>query len=130
MSKSQLILYNTVLNPAKNWIVEDIEKYLATVEEDTYDVGTVRYIEPKLSQSIVLKGTSADLSGLGFNYAKVTTVEETGTHTEYYYVQSLEWAGKKSIKVNMLLDTLNTLGVSMVDYMTAQTSIVREHQNR
>ncbi len=129
MSKSQLTLYNTVLNPSKNWIVEDLEKYLATLE-DPYNVGTVRYIEPKLAQTIVLKGSSQDLSGLGYNYAKVVTTEDYGTHTEYYFVQSLEWASRKSIKVNMLMDTLNTLGVSMIDKMNAQTSIIREHQDR
>lgn len=128
MSKSNLTLYNTILNVAKNWIVEDIEKYLAALT--AYDVGEVRYIEPKLVQTIVLKGTSADLSGLGYNYAKVVTKEESGTHTEYYFVQSLEWAGKKSIKVNMVLDTLNTLGLTPIDYMTDKTAIIREHRDR
>lgn len=123
--KSRLILYKTDLDTAKNWIIEDIEEYLK--ECDFKIIGEVRWIEPKLVQTIVLKGNQNQLSGLGYNYARVSD-----DHSVYYYfVQSLEWASNKSIKCTLLLDTLNNLGSEFIsDNITNKTSIIREHQDR
>lgn len=48
-------------------------------------------------------------------------------HTEYYFITSYDWGGKKGITLNLQLDTLNTVGGTE---MTDTTQILREHQDR
>lgn len=128
---SKIILYATDLAPNLNYIIEDINAYLSTKASST--ATTVRYIEPKLQQTIVLKRTQSILAtGLEYNYAKVVTDTDSGTQsTQYYFVQSLDWGSRKSVRVNLLLDTLNTLSSSYIErYCDSKTTIIREHQNR
>ena len=128
---SKIKLYATDLAPNLNYIIEDIDAYLSTKSNTA--TTTVRYIEPKLQQTIVLKRAQSVLStGLEYNYAKVTTETDSGaTSTQYYFVQSLEWGSRKSVRVNLLLDTLNTLSSSYIEkYCDSKTTIIREHQNR
>ena len=131
MAKSNITLYKTDLAPNLNYIIESIGDYLHTCSSQ--EIGEVRYIEPKLQQTIVLKCDQSLLhTGLNYNYAKVTTRDATGpTTTAFYFVQSLDWASRKTIRVQLMLDTLNTLSS---DYITShcddRTTIVREHRDR
>lgn len=131
MAKSNITLYKTDLAPNLNYIIESIGDYLHTCSSQ--EIGEVRYIEPKLQQTIILKCDQSLLhTGLNYNYAKVTTRDSTGPIiTNFYFVQSLEWASRKTIRVQLMLDTLNTLSS---DYITRhcddRTAIVREHRDR
>lgn len=124
MSKSKITLYQTRLSYNSNWQIDDIEDYLNTCK--SLDIGEVRYTEPKLSQVIVIKKPQSNLVGLSYNYAKI----KDDTFTWYAFVQSLDWGSKNSIKVTLALDTMNTVGYALIDHMTSQTSIIREHINR
>lgn len=124
MSKSKITLYQTRLSYNSNWQIDDIEDYLNTCK--SLDIGEVRYTEPKLSQVIVIKKPQSNLVGLSYNYAKI----KDDSFTWYAFVQSLDWGSKNSIKVTLALDTMNTVGYALIDHMTSQTSIIREHINR
>ena len=124
MSKSNITFYQTRLAFNSNWQIDDIESYLNTCK--TLVIGDVRYTEPKLTQTIVIKKPQTALVGLDYNYAKITT----DNFTWYAFVQSLSWGSKQSIKVTLALDTMNTVGWALLDHLTEQTSIIREHQNR
>lgn len=124
MSKSNITFYQTRLAFNSNWQIDDIESYLNTCK--TLVIGDVRYTEPKLTQTIVIKKPQTALVGLDYNYAKITT----DSFTWYAFVQSLSWGSKQSIKVTLALDTINTVGWALLDHLTEQTSIIREHQNR
>lgn len=129
MSKSKIILYQTDLAPNLNYAIESIDKYLDNCWSS--DEMEVRYIEPKLRQTIVLKGTQSYLAtGLMYNYAKVITQDETYTTIQYYFVQSLDWGSHKSVKVNLYLDTLNTLKYYITNNLDDKTTIIREHRDR
>lgn len=92
----------------------------------------VKYVKPDLTNTIKVPRGQEYLAslGLGLNYLKVVTTEDSkilSEHTEYYFITSYDWGGKKGVTLNLLLDTLNTVGGTE---MTDTTQIIREHQDR
>lgn len=124
MSKSKITLYKTRLAPSLNYQLDDIDKYLDTCT--SYEVGEVRYTQPLLSQVIVIKKPQSTIMGLGYNYAKIVN----DGYVWYAFVQSVSWGSKGSVKLNVGLDTIHTIGTYIIDKMTSQTTIIREHINR
>lgn len=115
--------------PKRNFVVEDIETYLSTLEVITKS--NFQYIKPALSLSIKVDLTSyyylrLDNDG-NINYVSVND----GININYYFVVGRRWKGDSTLELDLKLDTLNTFNAQNGKLVfNDKTRILREHRDR
>lgn len=118
------------LQPQHNFIIDDIDRYLLTLDSDSFS--NVQFIRPALQTSLKIVMSSTNLSDFlpkntSYNYLKV---EQTNA-VYYYFIISKEWnSASSSIELILQLDTLNTFREGISFNYTERTHIKRRHFER
>ena len=132
---SSLTLYytstsaNWELLPHKLFVVDSIEDYLAT---KTYlSIANFQYQKPQLELSIVvdLSQTYAEPLNTSFKYVKIINEDQVGGRY-YYFVKNVEWRSKSAVRLNLVMDVLNTFKEGTHYAFKDSTKITREHKDR
>ena len=131
MSTTTLYLYsgsNWELLPEKLLIVDNIDDYLATKTATL--VNNFQYIKNQLELSIVLNASQVMAQPKHASYRYVKILDNDSGYTFYYYVKKVEWTAQSSIRLNLVMDVLNTYKEGTHYTFKANTRIIREHKNR
>ena len=115
------------LNPQNLFIVEDIEAYLAT---KSYKQVTLQYIKNELELGITLDNAQVNAQPKDniFRYVSIQNTGETSIY--YYFVKNVIWRSKSAIRIELVMDVLNTFKEGVNYTFKENTKITREHKDR
>ena len=113
--------------PARNFVVDDIETYLATLTKTT--ISAFQYLRNDLNLTIKinLSQVYTDSNSL-YNYNYLKVVQNSITY--YYFVIKKTQVAESTIAFELLMDTLNTYKWGSAFTVTNRTRVNREHKNR
>lgn len=124
MATSTIKIYRTVLTPARNALVDDLDAYLNSttlVYQDT----TFQYQKLGLDINIKINIDQNVISNHNFgNYA---VIEQDGKKW-YYFIMNTEWKGVSTVNLKLSLDSVNTFRGDLT--FTEKTTIQRQHKDR
>lgn len=125
MATSQIILYSTQIDPARNMVVEELDSYLANCPStSTYEI---MYVKPNLETNVNLPWPqSIGWVPSNSTYAKIIT----DSKPYYYFVTKVEWRAENVVGLTLALDTINTYWNDYRTQFTNRTHITRQHKNR
>lgn len=122
---SILKIYKTVLTPARNALVDNIEYYLAHEANLYHEELNFQYQRFDLDMTIVVKLPQEELTAQDVgNYVSFTQDGKTW----YYFVMSYAWRSTEALALNLSLDSVNTFRNDFV--MSPKTSLFRHHEDR
>lgn len=125
MATSQIILYSTKIDPARNMVIEELDSYLANCPStSTYDI---MYVKPNLETNVNLPWPqSIGWVPSNSTYAKIIT----DSKPYYYFVTKAEWRAENVVGLTLALDTINTYWNDYHTQFTNRTHITRQHKDR
>lgn len=142
MATTTLTLYKGCkLDRDKNFIVDNLEDYLATLETKVITkyqyqrFELIKFIKIDLSQDYATNSNDVSI-GKKWNYCKfVTPVGENGSATYYYFVTGYRQISQKTIELELAMDTLNTYSLGTTEnnnsyILSPKTTVKREHKDR
>lgn len=112
--------------------IEDIEAYLATISSSLVTtINNFQYIKTELEISIKLDMTQINAEVQNPSSIQYVSVQNTTNGARaYYFVKKRTSLSQKCIRLDLVLDVLNTY-TDGTDYIFKKnTRIVREHKNR
>lgn len=115
------------LIPNNLFIVDDIADYLATKSKKTI---TLQYIKNELELSLTIDNSqvNAQPKNMLFRYVSIQNTGESGIY--YYFVKNVVWRSKSAIRLELVMDVLNTFKEGTDYEFKANTKISREHKDR
>ncbi len=125
---STLYLYrDSNIIPSRNFIVDDIETYLATLTKIT--ISEFQYLRNDLNLSIKISKTQ-DFTDIitdnNYNYLKVV---QNGCNY-YYFIVKKSQISQSTIVLDLIMDTINTFKYDIDFEVLNRTKILREHKDR
>lgn len=134
MAYSTITLYKgCVIDPDDNFVVENVDKYLSTLQSLTFDDMQYQKNVTDLQMSIRLPINQSELSTAfkfdeSINYV---IIKNSDDEKEYcFFVVSRRWLSSSAIEYRLIADVLNTYKLN-VDYsFNKKTMIEREHRDR
>lgn len=139
--KATLYFYKTAINLIdKNFILESIESYLATLTPVTKtDFQYQRFELEKTIKVNMSQDYQLNIAGLTkYNYLKITTLDTSipaKTATYYYFIKSARQVSELTIEFTIVMDVLNTFQFSSTAAndkytLSDKTLVKREHKDR
>ena len=124
MATSKIRIYQTVLTPARNALVDDLDQYLNSLTP-TYSNNAFQYIKLDLDLTIKINNAQDKISGhsLG-NYVRI----EQDNKVWYYFIMNTDWKSANTIELKLSIDSINTFRNDLT--WSDKTSIQREHEDR
>ena len=124
MATSKVKIYQTVLTPARNALVDDLEAYLNSLTPTFTDL-TFQYIKLGLDINIKVPMPQGVISGhsLG-NYVRI----EQDNKVWYYFIMNTDWKSTNAVELKLSVDSINTFRNDLT--FTDKTLVGREHSNR
>ena len=124
MATSKVKIYQTVLTPARNALVDDLEAYLNSLTPTFTDL-TFQYIKLGLDINIKVPMPQGVISGhsLG-NYVRI----EQDNKVWYYFIMNTDWKSINAVELKLSVDSINTFRNDLT--FTDKTLVGREHGNR
>lgn len=124
MATSKIRIYQTVLTPARNALVDDLDQYLSWLTP-TYSNDAFQYIKLGLDLTIKINNAQNKISGhsLG-NYVRI----EQDNKVWYYFIMNTDWKSANTIELKLSIDSINTFRTDLT--WSDKTSIQREHEDR
>ena len=119
----------------RNFIVDDIADYLATLT-DTLTLLKFQYIKHSLTLSIKVNKSQTYLdykASNDYNYCSIQNSNEDGTGSEkiiYYFIDKMNWLSENTIKLDLIMDTINTFRITTDFTVSGRTTILRSHRDR
>ena len=116
------------LLPNKLLVVDSIEDYLAT--KTAYSISNFQYVKNELEI-----GINVDLSQ-SYSQPKATTsfkyvsIQNNGESIHYYFIKKIIWRSKSAIRLELVMDVLNTFKEGTDYVFKENTRIKREHKDR
>lgn len=142
---NSLKIYKTQLTPARNALLDDIEGYLANVEnrpdyytgedELVYANDDFQYVKPDLDVTIRIDlpiNNDRMFDSVG-NYARIEQSQGGGKASIwYYFIIGSKWTAQSTLELTLSLDTVNTFGEYLLDEgnWSDKTNIIREHEDQ
>ena len=129
------IYKDSLILEEKNFIVDDIEDYLATLTS-TITLSGFQYVKHGYSIQIKINKNQTYLDfkdSNDYNYVSIRNQQEDGTGKEkivYYFVTKMEWGASDTIRLNLVMDTINTFKKGVDFTLSNKTTIFREHRDR
>ena len=116
------------LIPNNLFIVDDISDYLATKSKKT--ITDLQYIKNELEIAITLDNTqvNAQPKNMLFRYVSIQNSGESNVY--YYFVKNVVWRSKSAIRLELVMDVLNTFKEGTDYNFKSNTKITREHKDR
>ena len=134
--KSTVKLYkDCLILEDRNFIVDDIADYLATLT-DTLTLIDFQYIKHDLSISIKINKNQSYLDFTGandYNYCSIQNMNTDGLSpqkTIYYFIDKMNWTSENTIRLDLIMDTINTFRITTDFTISSRTTILREHRDR
>lgn len=132
---SEVIIRHSVLTfykdsqiiPNRNFIVESIETYLATLTN--FGVSDFQYLRPALEMIIKVHKDEVFCSMLvenNYNYLKV--VQDNRSY--YYFILKKTQKAPETVEFELRMDTINTFRWQVDFFPTERTKVIREHKDR
>lgn len=137
------LYYGTKLKPEKNFVIDDIEVFLAT--RTSVQVTGVQYQKWEINKRIKLN-LKQDYQGNAylprkFDYLRIYVTEKDMAQEclYYYFIKRYEWLGESTIALDLEMDVLNTYSFvnSLTQYgrnrqylLSNKSLITREHKDR
>ena len=131
---STITLYQGVpFGKGKNIAVDDLEDYLSALPANRKIVfSNQNYIRQNLTATIRLElnQTEAEFNSENWNYCSIVNYTDGGVAQKkcYYFIDKLEQVSRNVLRLDLFLDSLNTIGTSIS--LTKKTLIHREHKDR
>lgn len=131
---STITLYQGVpFGKGKNIAVDDLEDYLSTLPANRKIVfSNQNYIRQNLTATIRLEMNQmeAEFNSENWNYCSIVNYTDgaVAQNTCYYFIDKMEQVSRNVLRLDLFLDTLNTIGTSIS--LTKKTLIHREHKDR
>ena len=125
-SNTTLKLYQTSLQIDKNFVVDDLDTYLAGLTPVYASDNNFQRQKIALDRSIKINKPQTWTENPIFNYAVI----EQDNHRYYFYVVGCNWRAQKTVAISLHMDTLNTYRSELVDGRTDKTTINRQRKNR
>ena len=128
MSTATITLYKDAkIIPSKNFVVDYIEDYLATLAYFTID----KFQFQRNNLDLVVKvnrdqAFAESLSTYNYNYAKIL---QNGVKY-YYFVKKATQLSSSCIAYELHMDVVNTYKFGEAFHATAKTKVTREHKDR
>ena len=126
MTNTTLKLYQTSLQIEKNFVVDDLDTYLAGLTPVYASDNNFQRQKIALDRSIKINKPQTWTENPIFNYAVI----EQDSRRYYFYVVGCNWRAQKTVAVSLHMDTLNTYRSELVDGRTDKTTINRQRKNR
>lgn len=124
MATSTIRIYRTVLTPARNALVDDLDTYLngtTLVYEDT----SFQYQKLGLDINVKININQDVISN--HNLGNYVVIAQDGKKW-YYFIMNTEWKGTNTVNLRLSLDTINTFRNDLT--FTEKTTIQRQHKDR
>lgn len=124
MATSTIRIYRTVLTPARNALVDDLDTYLngtTLVYEDT----SFQYQKLGLDINVKININQDVISN--HNLGNYVVIAQDGKKW-YYFIMNTEWKGTSTVNLRLSLDTINTFRNDLT--FTEKTTIQRQHKDR
>ena len=131
---STITLYQGVpFGKGKNIAVDDLEDYLSTLPANRKIVfSNQNYVRQNLTATIRLElnQMEAEFNSENWNYCSIKNYSDSGISQKqcYYFIDKLEQVSRNVLRLDLFLDSLNTIGTSIS--LTKKTLIHREHKDR
>lgn len=125
-SNTTLKLYQTSLQIDKNFVVDDLDTYLAGLTPVYASDNNFQRQKIALDRSIKINKPQTWTENPIFNYAVI----EQDNRRYYFYVVGCNWRAQKTVAISLHMDTLNTYRSELVDGRTDKTTINRQRKNR
>lgn len=129
----------TLFDKSKNWAIDgDMEMYLEYHAKKIFTIPDIQYIKD-ITLNLTLKlaldqyyTQPQSYQGESLRYAKLIIPNNANRKTTYYYfIDSYEWRGEKTVSLTMSMDTLNTFKFwTNESSYTDRTELIREHKSR
>ena len=119
----------------RNFVVDDIGDYLATLS-DTITITGFQYVKHGVSISIKINKSQTYLDYKAtndYNYCSIQNSNSDGTGTEktvYYFIDKMSWLAQTTLKLDLIMDTVNTFTMGTDYTISSKTTIKREHKDR
>ena len=132
---STIKLYSTTgtgnwdLLPERFLVIDNIESFLSTKTKATFD--NFQYIKPELELSINLDLSQVYAEPLSTSYKYVSIINsDNPSQIYYYFVKKVVWRAKSAVRLELVMDVLNTFKEGTHYDFKNSTRIIREHKNR
>lgn len=116
------------LIPNKLLIVEDIASYLATKSIMTFS--DIQYIKNELEIGVNLDLSQSYAQPKATTSFKYVAIQNPNELVHYYFVKKITWRSKTTIRLELVLDVLNTFQEGYDYEFKENTRIIREHRDR
>lgn len=128
---AQIYLYSeTGLNPANNYVIENISSFLGT---GTY-IEYFQFLELKPKMTIKIQKAQNYLqfdANYDYDYCRIYNVgygfDDTGA---YYFIVGKHWKSKDCLELELEMDVLNSFEWDSDYEVSDKTLVKREHKNR
>lgn len=127
---STITLYRLCeLTPERNFAVDNVEEYLATLYSQEY--ADQNYFKPALNTSLKLTLTqdALEFDLVIYNYCKIVNeYYQIGDRVPmYFFIVNKKWRSEHVVELELVMDTVATLGWLK---LTNKTLVHREHRDR
>ena len=132
--KSNIQLFQGVpFGKGKNIAVDNLSHYLSSLGSSRRMIFTNQnYVRQNLITTIRLElnQTEAEFNSENWNYCYIENYSDTYARQAqcYYFIDKLEQVSKTVLRLDLTLDTINTIGTRIA--LTNKTLIHREHKDR
>ena len=128
------VLYQTDITLEKNALVENIQQYLNTCPKKyLFDVQYFKHAletSIKLSDTDLGEGVTQDVVDNLATYNYMAIDNTLNSKVFYYFITGTEWISEKAIKLNLRMDTINSMQDDIIGHFTNKTKIIRQHKDR
>lgn len=118
------------LIPSKLLVVENIATYLLTKSSKCTTINDFQYIKNKLELSINVDLAQSYSQPKATTSYKYVSIQNEGELIHYYFVKSAEWRSKTCVRLELVMDVLNTFEEGKDYTFKPNTRIIREHKDR
>lgn len=116
------------LLPNKLFVVDNIETYLA--EKSRIPVLNFQYVKNALEVEINVDLSQTYSQPLTDKAIQYVSIQNEGEQVHYYFVKKATWRSKSCVRLELVMDVLNTFQENRDYYFKANTKINREHKER
>lgn len=133
MATSTIKVYGATswkLYASKLFVVESIDKYLAYFTP-IYSNTSFQYIKHQLELSINIPLAQANVMDKA-NAPTYVSIKNSGLYTKtfYYYVKNRAWRSEETLRLDLVMDVLNTYQEGTDYSFKDNCNILREHKDR
>lgn len=133
MTSTITLFQGVPFGKGKNIAVDDLEDYLSALPANRKIVfSNQNYIRQNLTATIRLEMNQmeAEFNSENWNYCSIKNYSDSGISQKqcYYFIDKLEQVSRNVLRLDLFLDSLNTIGTSIS--LTKKTLIHREHKDR